>query len=59
MAAAFVYAAVQIEGNPNKFESFMFAKVHKESGKLESLIERSVWGAADKKEWEHGVDNSG
>jgi len=46
---------ITVDGVVTKFESFMFAKIDEGSGKMASLVERSVWGAADKKEWEHGV----
>jgi len=35
---------IKVEGADMEFESFMFCKVDKESGKIEWLIERSVWG---------------
>ena len=34
----------KIDGNEVTFESFMFAKIEKESGRMEWLIERSVLG---------------
>jgi hypothetical protein len=46
---------LKIEGTDTFFESFMFAKVDKESGKLVHLTERSVWGAVGK-EPEQGVN---
>ncbi|KAK4206596.1 mitochondrial substrate carrier protein [Rhypophila decipiens] len=46
---------IQVEGVPNFFESFMFAKVDKETGKLEWLIERSIWGKVGGKP-EHGAN---
>ncbi|KAM7189136.1 hypothetical protein V8F33_010257 [Rhypophila sp. PSN 637] len=35
---------ITIEGSATFFESFMFGKVDSETGKLEWLVERSVWG---------------
>jgi hypothetical protein len=35
---------IKVDDVDTEFESFMFGKVDKESGKLEWLIERSVWG---------------
>jgi hypothetical protein len=46
---------IQIEGAQSFFESFMFGAVDAESGRLVSLVERSVWGQVGK-EPEHGVD---
>lgn len=34
----------KVDGADTFFESFMFAKIDKASGKMEWLIERSVWG---------------
>ena len=45
---------IKVDGADTAFESFMFGKVEKESGKLEWLIERSVWGPVGA-EPEHGV----
>ena len=45
---------IKVDSNDTFFESFMFAKVEQESGKLEWLIERSVWGPAGGKPG-HGV----
>lgn len=45
---------ITVQGVVTAFESFMFATIDKESGKIAKLVERSVYGAADKKEWEHG-----
>lgn len=45
---------IKVDGADTAFESFMFAKVEKETGKMEWLIERSVWGPVDA-EPEHGV----
>jgi hypothetical protein len=46
---------IKVDGVENFFESFMFGKVDKASGKLEYLIERSVWGQVGK-DPEHGVN---
>ncbi len=46
---------IKVDGVDTYFESFMFAKVEKESGKMEWLIERSVWGPPGG-EPEHGVN---
>ncbi|KAK7742224.1 hypothetical protein SLS62_010775 [Diatrype stigma] len=46
--AARMTGTIKVEGADTEFESFMFAKVDKESGRLEWLIERSVWGAVGK-----------
>lgn len=35
---------IEVSGVATKFESFMFGKVDQATGKLEYLIERSVWG---------------
>lgn len=45
---------IKVDGAEMAFKSFMFGKVHSETGKFEHLIERSVWGPIDK-EPEHGV----
>ncbi|VUC30546.1 unnamed protein product [Clonostachys rosea] len=44
LLSAHMTGTIKVDGAPIFFESFMFAKVHKESGKMEHLIERSVWG---------------
>lgn len=36
---------IKVDGADTTFESFIFAQVEKESGRLEWIIERSVWGA--------------
>ena len=46
---------IKVSGTDTKFESFMFAKIDKESGRMEWLIERSVWGPVGA-EPEHGVN---
>ena len=38
---------IKLDGTSTSFESFLFAKVNAE-GKMEYLIERSVWGEAGK-----------
>lgn len=45
---------IKVEGADTSFESFMFGKVCRESGKLEWLVERSMWGPVGG-ESEHGV----
>ncbi|KAK8016719.1 hypothetical protein PG993_014908 [Apiospora rasikravindrae] len=52
--AARMTGTIKVEGAATDFESFMFAKVDKESGKLEWLVERSVWGPAGEAP-EHGA----
>lgn len=37
---------IKVDGVETEFESFMFAKLDEESGKLLWLIERSIWGPA-------------
>lgn len=46
---------IQIEGVESFFESFMFGVVDGSTGKLVSLVERSVWGQVGN-EPEHGVN---
>lgn len=46
---------IKVDGTATEFESFMFAKVDKETGKMQSLVERSVWGPAGEAP-EHGVN---
>lgn len=46
---------IKVNGADTEFESFMFGKVDKESGKMEWMVERSVWGAAGGAP-EHGVN---
>ncbi|ROW14897.1 hypothetical protein VPNG_03430 [Cytospora leucostoma] len=53
--AARMTGVIKVDGVATEFESFMFAKVDRESGKLESLVERSVWGPAGEAP-EHGVN---
>ena len=45
---------IKVEGVDMFFESFFFAKVNKDDGRLEHLIERGIWGQVGK-EAEHGV----
>lgn len=52
--AARMTGTIKVDGVDNFFESFMFAKVDKATGKLEHLTERSVWGQVGKAP-EHGV----
>ncbi|KAK6860488.1 hypothetical protein PG995_004124 [Apiospora arundinis] len=44
--AARMTVRIKVEGAATDFESFMFAKVDKETEKLEWAVERSVWGPA-------------
>jgi hypothetical protein len=53
--AARMTGTIKVDGVDTTFESFMFAKIEKQSGKMEWLIERSVWGATGQ-EPEHGVN---
>ena len=53
--AARMTGTTKVDGIDTTFESFMFAKIDKESGRMEWLIERSVWGPAGA-EREHGVN---
>lgn len=46
---------INLHGKAKEFESFLFAKVDKESGKMEWLIERSIWGPVGGVP-EHGVN---
>jgi hypothetical protein len=48
--AARMTGVVKLCGAETFFESFFFAEVDRESGKLKSLIERAVWGEIEKKE---------
>ena len=52
--AARMTGTIKVDGAETMFESFMFAKVDKESGRMEWLIERAVWGPIGA-EPEHGV----
>lgn len=42
--AAHMTGTIKVDGADTAFESFIFAQVEKESGRLEWMIERSVWG---------------
>jgi hypothetical protein len=42
--AARMTGTIKVEGADVEYESFMFAKVNKESRKMEWLVERAVWG---------------
>ncbi|KAF5876740.1 putative mitochondrial substrate carrier protein [Botrytis fragariae] len=42
--AAHMTGTIKVDGEDTEFESFMFGKVDKQSGKLEWLQERSIWG---------------
>ncbi|KAF2490249.1 hypothetical protein BU16DRAFT_530781 [Lophium mytilinum] len=53
--AARMTGTIKVDGIETVFESFMFAKIDKESGRMVSLIERSVWGPAGAQP-EHGVN---
>lgn len=53
--AARMTGTIKVDGADAQFESFMFAKLDKESGKMEWLIERSVHGPVGG-EPEHGVN---
>lgn len=53
--AARMTGTIMLDGVDTEFEKFMFAKIEPESGKMEWLIERSVWGPVGGKS-EHGVN---
>lgn len=53
--AARMTGTIKVEGVDTFFESFLFAKVDQETGKLEWLIERAVWGPVGGAP-EHGVN---
>ena len=42
--AARMTGTIKVDGADTQFESFMFGKIEKTSGKIETLIERSIWG---------------
>jgi hypothetical protein len=44
---------IEVQGVSTFFESFMFAEVEEGSGKLEWMVERSIWGPQGGKA-EHG-----
>ena len=52
--AARLTGTIKVDGTDTSFESFLFAKIDKESGRMEWLIERSVWGPVGAAQ-EHGV----
>ncbi|KAF2811292.1 uncharacterized protein BDZ99DRAFT_519940 [Mytilinidion resinicola] len=53
--AARMTGTIKVNGTETAFESFMFAKIDKESGRMVSLVERSVWGPVGAAP-EHGVN---
>ncbi|OTA70055.1 hypothetical protein K449DRAFT_459870 [Hypoxylon sp. EC38] len=53
--AARMTGTIKVNGADTEFESFMFAKVDKATGKIAWLVERSVWGPAGGAP-EHGVN---
>ncbi|KAM0549189.1 hypothetical protein ACHAPJ_009498 [Fusarium lateritium] len=53
--AARMTGTIKVDKVNTFFESFLFGKIDNESGKIEYLIERSVWGEVGK-EPEHGVN---
>ncbi|KAI1386601.1 uncharacterized protein F4822DRAFT_431471 [Hypoxylon trugodes] len=53
--AARMTGTIKVSGSDTQFESFMFGKVDKATGKMEWLVERSVWGPAGGA-LEHGVN---
>ncbi|TGO24688.1 hypothetical protein BPAE_0097g00340 [Botrytis paeoniae] len=53
--AAHMTGTIKVDGEDTEFESFMFGKVDKQSGKLEWLQERSIWGPQGGAP-EHGVN---
>ncbi|KAF3759886.1 hypothetical protein M406DRAFT_335102 [Cryphonectria parasitica EP155] len=42
--AARLVGTIEVDGATTEYESFMFAKINKDNGKMEYLIERSVMG---------------
>ncbi|KAK8122840.1 hypothetical protein PG984_011510 [Apiospora sp. TS-2023a] len=52
--AARMTGTIKLDGTATEFESFLFAKVDQGTGKMEWLIERSVWGPIGGAP-EHGV----
>ncbi|KAI0200431.1 hypothetical protein F4808DRAFT_428774 [Astrocystis sublimbata] len=42
--AAHMTGTIKVDGADTAFESFIFAKVEEASGKLDWMVERSVWG---------------
>lgn len=53
--AARMTGTIKVSGSDTFFESFMFGKVDKATGKMEWLVERSVWGPVGSAP-EHGVN---
>ena len=53
--AARMTGTIKLDDVETAFESFMFGKVEGRSGKLEFLIERSVWGPVGEV-WKEGVE---
>lgn len=53
--AARMIGTIKVDGVDTEFESFMFAKIERASGKMLWLIERSIWGPVGKAP-EHGVN---
>lgn len=53
--AARMTGTIKVDAVDTEFESFMFAKVNKESGKMEWLIERAIWGPMGGAS-EHGIN---
>ncbi|KAF7929940.1 uncharacterized protein EAE97_009537 [Botrytis byssoidea] len=53
--AAHMTGTIKVDGEDTEFESFMFGKVDKQSGKLAWLQERSIWGPQGGAP-EHGVN---
>ncbi|TGO12365.1 hypothetical protein BTUL_0089g00010 [Botrytis tulipae] len=53
--AAHMTGTIKVGGEDTEFESFMFGKVDKQSGKLAWLQERSIWGPQGGAP-EHGVN---
>jgi hypothetical protein len=51
--AAHMTGTIEVQGVSTFFESFMFAEVEEGSGKLEWMVERSIWGPQGGKA-EHG-----
>ncbi len=52
--AARMTGTIKVDGVNTEFESFMFAELDNENGKMKWLIERSVWGPVGGAS-EHGV----
>ncbi|KAJ4364054.1 hypothetical protein N0V83_009509 [Neocucurbitaria cava] len=52
--AARMTGVAKVDGAETSYECFFFAKIEMESGKIESLTERAVWGPVGKAP-EHGA----